>query len=102
VKVGNIRPMDKVIIDFINLAIEQGVPRYEIFNIFDRDDVSRQSKSDLIKKYHTIMKRDEIKKEEMESNEITKNLFQYLGVDMSQLKIDFDKDKDTPPQKRNT
>lgn len=102
VKVGNIRPMDKVIIDFINLAIEQGVPRYEIFNIFNRDDVSRQSKSDLIKKYHTIMKRDEIKKEEMESNEITKNLFQYLGVDMSQLKIDFDKDKDTPPQKRNT
>ena len=46
---GQIR---KVIIDFINLAIEQGVPRYEIFNIFDRDDVSRQSKSDLIKKYH--------------------------------------------------
>lgn len=91
VKAGNIRPMDKVIIDFINLCIDKGVPRHEIFKVFDRDDVSRQSKSDLIKKYHAIMKRDEIKKEEMQSNEVTKNLFEYLGVDLSQLKIDFDK-----------
>ena len=94
IKVGNIKPMEKVIIDFINLCIAQGVPRYEIFKIFDRDDVSRQSKSDLIKKYHGIMQRDEINKEELQSNEITKNLFQYLGVDMKQLQIDFNKEKD--------
>ena len=94
IKVGNIKPMEKVIIDFINLCIAQGVPRYEIFKIFDRDDVSRQSKSDLIKKYHGIMQRDEINKEELQSNEITKNLFQYLGVDMKQLQLDFNKEKD--------
>ena len=93
IQIGNIKPMEKVIIDFINLAIKQGVPRYEIFKIFDRNDVSRQSKSDLIKKYHNIMKRDEVNKEELLSNEVTKNLFKYLGVDMKQLQIDFDKRK---------
>ena len=102
IKEGNIRPMDKVIIDFINICIEQGVPRYEIFKVFDRDDVSRQSKSDLIKKYHTIMKRDEIKKEELQSNELTKNLFKYLGVDVEQLKIDFDKPKEEKKKRGNT
>jgi len=27
----------------------------------------------------------------MESNELTKKIFEYLGVSMEQLKIDFDK-----------
>ena len=92
VKVGNIKPMERVIIDFINICIEQGVPSHEIFKIFDRDDVSRQSKSDLIKKYHQIMRREEINKDELESNEITNNLFKYLGVDMEQIKIDFNEE----------
>ena len=84
--------MERVIIDFINICIEQGVPSHEIFKIFDRDDVSRQSKSDLIKKYHQIMRREEINKDELESNEITNNLFKYLGVDMEQIKIDFNEE----------
>lgn len=51
------------------------------------------------------MQRDEINKEELQSNEITKNLFQYLGVDMKQLQIDFNKEKDkktSTPKKGNT
>jgi len=98
VQVGKIRPMDRVIIDLMNIAIEKGVDRYKLFAIFDREDVSRQSKSDLIKKYHSIMRTDEINKEQLESNEITKKIFDYLGVDMEQLKIDFDKE-DTSTKK---
>ena len=96
VKVGNIKPMERVLIDMINRMIDEGIPSHEIFRIFDRDDVSRQSKSDLINKYHRIMRMDEVNKDELRSNQITNNLFTYLGVDMEQLKIDFDKDKNEP------
>lgn len=92
VNVGTLRPMDKVIIDLMNIAIEKGVDRYKLFSIFDRDDVTRTSKGDLIKKYHMIMNGDQINKEKMESNELTKKIFEYLGVSMDQLKIDFNKE----------
>lgn len=80
-------PMDKVLIDLIDLAIEKGANKETIFKVFDRVDVSRKSNYNLVQKYHTLYSEDKINKERLEANEVSKNVFDFLGVD-TQIKLD--------------
>lgn len=74
-------PMDKVLIDLINTAIEQGANKETIFKIFDRSDVSRKSNYNLVKKYHSLYAEEKINTERLEANELSSNIFEFLGID---------------------
>lgn len=80
-------PMDKVLIDLIDLAILKGADKDAIFKVFDRVDVSRKSNYNLVQKYHTLYAGNKINKERLESNELTKNIFDFLGVE-TQTKLE--------------
>lgn len=89
VKSKNETPMDKVLIDLIELSIKNGADKETIFKIFDRIDVSKKSNYNLVKKYHTLYAENKINKERLEANEVTKNVFEFLGVD-SQTKLNLE------------
>ena len=89
-KTSKLTPMDKAIIGLINLSIRHGASRQEIIAEFDRTDVSRKSNYNLVKKYQSLYMNNEIDKEKMKANEInklrtdtndiSKSVFEYLGV----------------------
>lgn len=89
-RISKMKPMDKVIIDSINLNIELGASKTEIQKLFDRHDVNPKARQRLLKKYHELYNSDEINKTKLEANQISKNIFEFLGVDINQTKIDFD------------
>ena len=74
-------PMDKVLIDLINTAIENGANKQTIFKIFDRSDVSRKSNYNLVQKYHALYSEEKINIERLEANELSTNIFDFLGID---------------------
>ena len=82
-------PMDKVIIDLVNMAIKKGATKNDIYKIFDRADISRKSNHNLVSKYHKLYSENKIKKDLLEANETSKNVFEFLGVS-EQLKIKLD------------
>ena len=86
VKTSNLTPMDKLISGLVNELINEGVSKERIFAQFDRKDVTRKSNHNLVKKYHSLYMKNEIDKQRLEANEISKSVFQYLGVS-EQLKI---------------
>ena len=86
VKSKNDTPMDKVIIDLVNFAISNGAKKNDIYEIFDRDDVSRKSNYNLVSKYHKLYSENKIEKDLLEANETSKNVFEFLGVS-EQLKM---------------
>ena len=90
VKSIGLKPMDKAVIDMINDLIEYGAPKTKIQGYFDRYDVSPKARLRLLDKYHKFYAENVINKERMEANQITKNVFEFLGVDLSQTKIDFE------------
>ena len=80
--------MDKVLIDLIDVAISKGADKETIFKIFDRVDVSKRSNYNLVQKYHTLYAENKINKERLEVNEISKSVFEFLGVDtQTKLKL---------------
>jgi hypothetical protein len=88
VKSKNDTPMDKVLIDLIEVAIEKGADKETIFKIFDRVDVSKKSNYNLVKKYHQLYSEKKINTDRLEANEVSKNVFQFLGVDtQTKLKL---------------
>lgn len=87
VKSKNETPMDKVVIDLINIAIEQGADKQTIFNAFDRIDVSRKSNYNLVQKYHALYSEEKINTERLEANQLSSDIFTFLGVN-SQIKLD--------------
>ena len=82
-------PMDKVIIDLVNMAIKKGATKNDIYRIFDRADISRKSNHNLVSKYHKLYSENKIKTDLLEANETSKNVFEFLGVS-EQLKIKLD------------
>jgi hypothetical protein len=89
VKDTNLKPMDKVVIDMINSLIDKGASKMEIQAIFDRYDVSPKARQRLLEKYQELYSLDLINKKKLEANNLSKNIFQFLGVDLVQTKIDF-------------
>lgn len=79
-------PMDKLLIELTNLAISKGATKNEIYKAFDRTDVSRMSNHNLVSKYHKLYSENLIKKDLLEANETSKNIFEFLGIS-EQLKI---------------
>jgi len=79
VKVGD-TPGDKIMIDMMNELIDRGMTTTELFSIFDRNDVSKRTNSNLVKKYHQLMNHKDVNKEKMEGNSLTKVVMEYLGV----------------------
>ena len=90
IKDKDFTPMDKLLIDLIDIAIEKGADKTEIFKAFDRTDVSKRSNYNLVKKYHELYSKDLINKKRLEANEISKDVFEFLGVS-KQLKLDLEK-----------
>ena len=82
-------PMDKLIIELVNLAISKGATKQEIYKRFDRTDVSRKSNHNLVSKYHKLYSENKIKKDVLEANETSKSVFEFLGVS-EHLKINSD------------
>jgi hypothetical protein len=88
VKLGKFTPMDRLVIDLINECIDKGTTKTKIFQMFNRYDVDKNSRKRLIEKYHTIYSSDEINKKKLEANQITEDVFSFLGVDLTQIKLD--------------
>jgi len=87
-------PTDKVLIDMINELIGMKVPSTRIYSIFDRYDVIERSRRNLIKKYHELMDNEKIKKEKLQGNDLTSSVYEYLGLDENQKKIEEQKKKE--------
>lgn len=81
-------PTDKVLIEMINELIGLNVPSTRIYSIFDRYDVIERSRRNLIKKYHELMDNEKIKKEKLQGNDLTTSVYEYLGLNENQRKID--------------
>lgn len=79
--------MDLVVIDLINDLIEQGVPLARIESHFNRFDVSNKARTRLREKYFALRNTKQIKIEKAKSNELSKSVFEFLGVDLSQAKL---------------
>jgi hypothetical protein len=93
VKEGN-TPNDKILIDMMNELIERGMTTTELFAIFDREDVSKRTNSNLVSKYHALMNHEQINKEKMEGNSLTKVVMEYLGVKEQMTSTRKNKNKD--------
>lgn len=89
VKSTDLKPMDKVVIDLINMNIDLGATKTQIQNLFDRYDVNPKARQRLLKKYHELYSNETINKKKLEANQISRNVFEFLGVDLNQTKIDF-------------
>ena len=73
-------PMDKLLIGLIDLLAEKGATRGEVYELFDRTDVSRKSNHNLVVKYHALYSNNLINKELLEANEVSDNILGFLGV----------------------
>jgi len=81
---ANDTPNDKIMIDMMNELIERGMTTTQLFSIFDRNDVSKRTNSNLVKKYHQLMNHEQVNKEKMEGNSLTHVVMEYLGVKTQQ------------------
>ena len=79
-KNNDLTPVDKVMIDLINKLILSGATNKELYSAFNRKDVSRQAKNNLIERYHKYTMTDDFNRERLELNSTTKELFSYLGI----------------------
>lgn len=82
VKSKSYTPMDYVLINFINDLIEAGRTEEQIFEHFNNVPSSRKSKANLRKKYFELRRSNKIDKELLEANEISSNVFDFLGVSL--------------------
>lgn len=79
-KENELKPIDKLIIDLVNLAIFNGVTKEELFLLFNRKDISRQARQLMVEKYHMYTMLDEFNREKLEKNSLTHDVFSYLGI----------------------
>ena len=89
VKKTNVKPMDKVVIDMMNELIELGASKTKIQDFFNRYDVSPKARQRLLEKYNELYDAETLNKKKLEANQISKNVFEFLGLDLNQTKIDF-------------
>lgn len=83
-----LKPMDRVIVDMMNDLIKEGKTRTDILKYFDRDDVNPMARRRLIEKYQELYSKELILKEKLDNNELSRSVFEILGVDISQQKLD--------------
>lgn len=81
-KTDNLTPMDKVVIDLLNIAILKGSTKEELYDLFNRNDVSRQARITLKEKFHKYTSLNEFNRQQMELNSTTKDVFGFLGIDI--------------------
>lgn len=81
-KNNDLTPVDKVMIDLINKLILSGATNKELYSVFNRKDVSRQAKNNLIGRYHKYTMTDDFNRERLELNSTTNELFSYLDIDI--------------------
>lgn len=75
-----LKPMDKVLIDSINLLIENGTSKHKIHDLFNRYDVSPKQRRRLLEKYQELYSQDLINKKKLEADNISHSLFEFLGL----------------------
>jgi len=77
---GELTPIEKVLVDFMNQLISQGATNTQLFDVFNRSDVSRQAKGILKEKYFKLSSLDEFNRKQLEINSASKDVFEYLGI----------------------
>ena len=77
---GELTPIEKVLVDFMNQLISQGATNTQLFDVFNRSDVSRQAKGILKEKYFKLYSLDEFNRKQLEINSASKDVFEYLGI----------------------
>lgn len=75
-------PRDLVDIDLLNLLINYGATKSQLFEVFNRSDVSRQARQILVARFHKFINLDEFNREQLELNSATKDVFSFLGIDI--------------------
>jgi hypothetical protein len=75
-------PTDLLIIDLMNYGINKGATKTELFDFFNRSDISRQARQILVAKFHRFTNIDQFNREQLELNSATKDVFSYLGIDV--------------------
>jgi hypothetical protein len=79
-KSGDLTPIDKVIVDLMNQLVLSGATNSQLFDLFNRADVSRQARQTLKEKYHKLTALDEFNRKQLEINSASKDVFSYLGI----------------------
>ena len=82
-RISSMTPTDKAFIDLINLSIENGASKSDIHKIFNRYDISPKARQRLLERYQKLYSTDKINKDKLQANEVTRNVFELLGVDVN-------------------
>jgi hypothetical protein len=77
---GELTPIEKVIVDMMNQLVMSGATNSQLFDLFNRADVSRQARQTLKEKYHKLTALDEFNRKQLEINSASKDVFSYLGI----------------------
>ena len=83
IKATGLKPLEMIIVNAINKIIEQGGNKNDIYDIFDLSNYTtdRKVKSRTFDRYNKIINNVHINREKLEANTVTKNVFDYLGID---------------------
>jgi hypothetical protein len=77
---GDLTPIEKVIVDMMNQLVLSGATNSQLFDLFNRADVSRQAKGILKEKYFKLTALDEFNRKQLDVNSASKDVFSYLGI----------------------
>jgi hypothetical protein len=82
VKAIGLKPLEMIIVNAINKIIDQGGDKNDIYEIFDLSGqiTNRSTISRSLQKYHKIINNEQINREKLEANSVTKNVFDFLGI----------------------
>ena len=79
----HLAPSEKVEAEMVNLLIEFGISSQKIYSIYDRKDVSIQSRKLLLKRHKKIMSKEQFDAEKLEANDYAFEFFKEMGVDLT-------------------
>ncbi|MBT4763383.1 hypothetical protein HN615_13625 [Candidatus Woesearchaeota archaeon] len=79
----HLAPSEKVEAEMVNLLIKLGISSQKIYSIYDRRDVSHQSRDSLLKRHKKIMSKEQFDAEKLEANDYAFEFFKEMGVDLT-------------------
>ena len=70
----------QVLLEAIVMMKKANIPNSEIIKLFDRNDVSRNTKKHWLNLYYELMSNDEIPLDEFDLNQLSNDIFSFFGV----------------------
>ena len=82
IKATGLKPLEMIIVNAINMIIEKGGNKNDIYEIFNLSNFTsdRKVKSRTFDRYNKIINNAQINREKLEANSITEDVFEYLGI----------------------